>query len=145
MRGWRHGRAAGPAYLTTSLRKRTVKKWLAMLPALNSSRPSGPRRCAVAREISLYSTTRYTPSTRHTTPTGSVGLVFSTTCRQGRGQGGGLSARGFEATVVVLLRRLPGISQEASFTFDSRLAVLTPSEPPLPAGNAEKRPFLVIT
>lgn len=76
-------------YLTTSLRNRTVKKWLAMLPALNSSRPSGPRRCAVAREISLYSTTRYRPSTRHTTPTGSVGFVFSTTCRRDGDRRGG--------------------------------------------------------
>lgn len=82
-----------------------MKKWLAMLPALNSSRPSGPRRCAVAREISLYSTTRYTPSTRHTTPTGSVGFVFSTTCRQRRGQEGrGLQrTRLSEAALTLLL------------------------------------------
>ena len=41
----------------TPLRKLLVKKWLQMLPALNVSRPSALRFCAVDSVISLYSTT----------------------------------------------------------------------------------------
>lgn len=57
-----------------------MKKWLQMLPALLSRPPSGPRSLAVSGLISLYSTTWGTPSTWHTTPTGSSGYAFSTTC-----------------------------------------------------------------
>ena len=60
--------------------KSIVKKWFAMLPALNISFPVASFRfSAVAREISLYSTVWYFPSSRQITPTGSVGTVFSTT------------------------------------------------------------------
>lgn len=69
------------SYWTTSLRNEKLKKWLATFPALNIRRPSALRFSAVAKVISLYSTTWYSPSTLQTTPTASVGFVFSTTCK----------------------------------------------------------------
>lgn len=44
-------------YCTMSLRKEKLKKWLATFAALNIRRPSALRFSAVARVISLYSTT----------------------------------------------------------------------------------------
>ena len=60
-------------------RKSVVKRWFAMLPALNVSEPSSLRRSDVVRVISLYSTTSYDLLRRQTTPTFSDALDLGTT------------------------------------------------------------------
>lgn len=78
-----------------------MKKWLQMLPALKSRAPLGARSRTVSRSISLYSTTWGTPSTWHTTPTGSSGYAFSTTCshQAQAGQWARVGLQGTEAAV----------------------------------------------